>query len=255
VAQTGYPQPTDLYINDFAHLLSSTDAGNITKLLADLKNQHGIEATVVTISSIHDYPTGAESIEAFATHLFNTWGIGDKANNKGVLILVAAQDRKMRIELGTGYESRYNDDMQQVIDEHMLPAFKQGNFRRGLYQGTRAVVATLTGNWPPDESPAPTPAPASSSGNNVSAPSPVASSSGRGWNWNACFLWILIAAIAYQILTRIFGWPVGNSSRSSDDSDRHSWSSSHSSSSLSGSSSSSSFGGGSSSGGGASGGW
>jgi uncharacterized protein len=251
MAESGYPQPTDMAINDFVHQLNSSDAGAITQLLNDLKNQHGIEGTVVTINSIHDYSTNDKTIEEFATHLFNTWGIDSKANNRGVLILVAVRDRKVRIELGTGYESQYNDEMQQVINEQMLPAFKQGDYSRGLYQGTRGVIATLTGVWPPDERPA-----QASSGSNLTAPVVTASSADRSDQRMGILLFgALVVIVGYLVLAYIFDWPVRNS-RSDNDYHRNSWSSHHSSSSDSNHSSShSSFGGGRSSGGGASGSW
>lgn len=253
LAQSGYPQPTDTTINDFAHQLNSSDAAAITQLLTDLKNQHGIEGTVVTINSIRDYPTGAKTIEEFATHLFNTWGIGSQANNKGVLILVAVRDRKVRIELGTGYESQYNDEMQQIITEQMLQAFKQSDYGRGLYQGTRAVIAALTGVWPSDEWPA-----QASGESNLTAPvatvsSSLSSSDGR---MGILIFGGIVVMVGYLILAYIFDWPVGHS-RPDDDYHRHSRSSYHSSSSSDSdhSSSHSSFGGGRSSGGGASGSW
>ncbi|GAB4422255.1 MAG: YgcG family protein [Anaerolineae bacterium] len=254
LAQSGYPQPTATTLNDFAHLLNANDAAAITQLLTDLKNEHGIEGTVVILNSIHDYPTGDDTIEAFATHLFNTWGIGDKADHKGVLILLAAQDRKVRIELGTGYENQYNDEMQQIINEHMLPAFKQGDYGRGLYQGTRGVIATLTGIWPPDERPV-------QSGGGSNSPTPVTTASSSrersDGRMGILIFGAFVVIVGYLILAHIFGWPVGNSRSDDDDDDYHSWSS-HSSSSRSSSSSSSSgssFGGGRSSGGGASGSW
>ncbi|MCL4295567.1 MAG: TPM domain-containing protein [Anaerolineae bacterium] len=249
MAQSGYPQPTDAYINDFAHLLNESDAAPITKLLSELKRQRGIEATVVTLNSMHDYPTGDETIEVFAAHLFNTWGIGDKANHKGVLILVAVQDRKVRIELGTGYESQYNDEMQQIINEHMLPAFKQGDYSHGLYQGTRAIIATLTGVWLPDERPV------QSRGGGSSVPVAEVSPRQQSDTRMGTFLFsAFVVIVGYLILAHIFGWPVGNGR--SDDDDKHpSWSSRSSSGHSSSSSSNSSFGGGRSSGGGASGSW
>ncbi len=250
VAQSGYPQPGDSYVNDLAHVLNSDDAAAITQLLGELKHRQGIEATVVTLNSIHDYPTGDETIEAFATHLFNTWGIGDKANSKGVLILVAVKDRKVRIELGTSYESQYNDEMQQIINEHMLPAFKQGNYSGGLYQGVRGVIATLTGVWPPDTRPAP-----SSGEDNRSTPVAEASSRSQSDSRMGLLLFgAFVMMVGYHILAYIFGWPIGNG-RSDDDHRRSSWSSSRSSSYSSSSSDHGSFGGGRSSGGGASGSW
>ncbi|MCL4298448.1 MAG: TPM domain-containing protein [Anaerolineae bacterium] len=247
-AQSGYPQPTNTYVNDFARLLTPTDTTLITQLLTDLKAKNDIEATIVTLNSVHDYPTGDETIETFATHLFNTWGIGDKANHKGILILVSTQDRKVRIELGTGYESQYNDEMQQVINEQILPAFKQGDYSRGLYQGTRGVIAALTGIWPPDERPV-----QSSSGNSV----PVTGVSSRRQSDGRMGIFLFgafVVIVGYLILAYIFGWPVGNS-RSDNDDRRHSWSSRSSSSRSSSFSDKSPFGGGRSSGGGASGSW
>ncbi|MCB0214186.1 MAG: TPM domain-containing protein [Anaerolineae bacterium] len=150
LAQNSYPSPQDPYINDYARLMTPADAAHSRALLADLKEQHGIEATVVTIESLADYATGDETIEAFATGLFNTWGIGDAAHNDGVLLLVAVAERKVRIEVGAGYESSQNRAMQAIIDQHIVPDLRQGNMSRGIYQGVRAIVGQLTGTWPPE---------------------------------------------------------------------------------------------------------
>lgn len=164
LAQGGYPEPTDQFIDDYAGLLTSTDRANVHELLADMRQETGIEAVVVTIDSIDDYDTADKTIESFATHLFNTWGIGDQTKNDGVLILVAVNDRKVRIEVGSGYGSSQDAAMQDVINEHILPSFRQEKYSQGIYRGTRAVVGELTGHWPEDASvatPGPTrPAPA-----------------------------------------------------------------------------------------------
>jgi len=151
-AQNGFPKPTDSYINDYANLLTGEDAAQVRALLTDLNLQYGIKAIVVTIGSINDYPTNQPTIEAFATNLFNTWGIGNRDRNNGVLLLVAVNDRKVRVELGSGYERGYNDEMQEVINEHILPSFRQSNYSQGIYRGVRAIVGQLTGTWPPDVS-------------------------------------------------------------------------------------------------------
>ena len=119
-------------------------------MFADLKHDTGVEAVVVTIDSIGDYDTGDETIESFATNLFNTWGIGDRERNDGVLILVAVKDRGVRVEISAGYGDTRNAGMQEVINEHMLPHFKEENYSRGIYLGARAVVGKLTGIWPED---------------------------------------------------------------------------------------------------------
>jgi uncharacterized protein len=159
-AQNDYPQPSDLYVNDFAGLLTTQDAANVKNLFVDLKNDTGIEAVVVTVNSIQDYETGAATFEAFATNLFNTWGIGDKTKNNGVLLLVAVKDRKVRIEVGSGYESSENEAMQEIINEHIIPSFRNDNYSQGIYRGARAIVGKLTGVWPEDLNSSPAPSPA-----------------------------------------------------------------------------------------------
>ncbi len=140
----GYPSPTDDYVNDYAGVLSRPDLESIHKMFKDLEYQTGIEAVVVTINSIGDYHTGDSGIESFATNLFNTWGIGHKKENNGVLILVAVKDRKCRIELGGGYGKIYDSVMKQVIDENMIPYFKTDDYSRGIYEGSRAAIEKVT---------------------------------------------------------------------------------------------------------------
>ena len=153
-AQGGYPPHEDLYVNDYATVLTAEDAGNIRALFLDLKRDHGIEAVVLTIHTLSNYTTGDETIEQFATNLFNTWGIGDATRNDGVLILVAVDDRNVRIEIGAGYATSTNDVMAEVITEHMLPYFRRDEYSLGIYRGARAVVGELTGVWPDDLTPA-----------------------------------------------------------------------------------------------------
>src|SRR5262247_4881105 len=147
--QAGYPKAKALYVNDLAKLLTAKDAITIRTALAKLRDDNGIHAVVVTIRSIHDYGTGDQTIESFATNLFNKWGIGDRERNDGVLILVAVKDRKVRIELGSGYGSGYNAQMQGVIDQQMLPHFKEKNYSLGILEGTDSVVQILSGRAAP----------------------------------------------------------------------------------------------------------
>jgi uncharacterized protein len=147
-AQSGYPYLTDRMINDYAQIITLEDQAKIRTLYTNLKNNYGIEAVVVTIKSIDTYSTPDRTIESFATNLFNTRGIGNATTNKGVLTLVSVGDRKVRIELGSGYGSTYNAKIQTVIEEYMLPSFKKGNYSHGIYQGSRAIIQALTGSWP-----------------------------------------------------------------------------------------------------------
>jgi uncharacterized protein len=91
-----------------------------------------------------DYQGTEKSIEKFATALFNTWGIGKKDKNNGVLFLVAVKNRKVRIALGSGYPSEYDKRMATIIKNDILPYFKQIQYSRGIYEGSMAIIKGIT---------------------------------------------------------------------------------------------------------------
>ncbi len=148
LAQSGYPTRTDTYINDYNGLMPTALETKLRGWLTDLKTQHNIEMTVVTIDRIRDYAAYGTSLETFATGLFNRWGIGDRATNKGVMLLVVENDRDVRIELGAGYPSSDDKRAKGVLDEFILPYFKQENYEAGIEKGVRATIFMLTGEWP-----------------------------------------------------------------------------------------------------------
>ena len=147
-AQLDFPLPVDPFVNDYALVISSGDAAYLRTTLARLRDEHGVEAVVVTINSLRDYNTGSETIESFATDIFNIWGIGHAERNDGVLLLVAVQDRLVRLELGSGYDETYNERMWTVINEHLVSDFRQGQYSQGIVSGVRALYRELTGQWP-----------------------------------------------------------------------------------------------------------
>lgn len=140
-----YPAYDELYVNDFAGVLSAAEQNNIRGELMFLNNEYGVEMTVVTIPSYGAYNTGDASFEAFATGLFNAWGVGDAQADDGVMILYSDGDRMVRIEVGNGYENRLNRPTQQIIDDYMIPQFRAGNTGDGIIGGVTAMVDTLQG--------------------------------------------------------------------------------------------------------------
>ena len=263
LGQGAYPAREDQFVNDYAELLTASDAAEVRAALTDLQATHTIEAVVVTIGSISDYATGDTTLESFATGLFNAWGIGDAAKNNGVLLLVAVNDRQVRVELGAGYGSGPRQEMQAVIDRYLLPKFRASDYSGGILIGTRALIAKLTDRPMPETGDiAPTRAP--------SSPSTSGSTSTRSRS-NGALVGVLVLGVAATVVFFVIkmandrgtdsgGWSSGHDDDDDDDRSsshrRSSWSSSsrHSSSSRS-SSSSRRSGGGSSSGGGASGSW
>lgn len=145
-AQT-YPDYEELYVNDFANLLTSGEEADIREKLIGLRERDGIEFTVVTIELMSNYGyVGA--IEPFATGLFNAWGVGDARRNDGVMMLVSRFDREMRIEVGSGYGASKNSPMKRIIDNVILPEFRNDAYSAGIKKGVDAVIFDLTGQAP-----------------------------------------------------------------------------------------------------------
>jgi len=144
-----YPEYDSIYVNDFAGLIEDTREARITQMLTDLKADHGVEFTVVTLSRMSDYGWDG-ALEPFATGLFNEWGVGDASRNDGVMLLVARYDRKLRIEVGAGYDRSYDGRMKRIIDDVIVPYFKTDDYPQGIEAGVMAVIKDLTGQWPSD---------------------------------------------------------------------------------------------------------
>ncbi|WP_371224800.1 TPM domain-containing protein [Roseovarius sp. 2305UL8-3] len=145
-----YPDYDEVYVNDFGNLLTIGQERSIRDQLKDLRNETGIEFTVVTIGLMSDYGhVGA--IEPFATGLFNYWGIGNSARNDGVMMLVSRYDREMRIEVGSGYGAAKDAPMKRIIDKTIIPYFKQDDYGVGIEKGVAAVIHDLTGAWPGED--------------------------------------------------------------------------------------------------------
>lgn len=137
-----FPPPQNDYVSDYAEVLSEQDSEAIFKLFERVEDQTGIEITLVTIASLSDYE--ATNLRTYAANLFDTWGVGDKKKNNGVLILFSKGDREVWIEMGAGYRNYFDADLQTMVDAKMLPYFKAGEYSRGLYQGAHGVANTVT---------------------------------------------------------------------------------------------------------------
>ncbi|MDP8299571.1 MAG: TPM domain-containing protein [Candidatus Tantalella remota] len=125
------------FVNDFANIISANTRAQLNGLLSMVERQTTVEMTVVTVKT-----TAPLNIEQYAVGLFQKWGIGKKGKDNGVLILVASGDRKVRIEVGYGLEGAVTDlKSKMIINELMVPAFKQGDYGAGI----ASAVAALTG--------------------------------------------------------------------------------------------------------------
>ena len=131
------------FVNDHANVLSPSVKSQITALIQELKDRTGAEIAVVTVNT-----TSPLTIEQFAVELFQKWGIGQKGKDNGVLVLLAARDRKVRIEVGYGLEGAVTDlKSKLIIDQLMVPAFKQGNYDLGVAQGVVMLAKLVSAEY------------------------------------------------------------------------------------------------------------
>jgi uncharacterized protein len=138
-ADIQFPALTGRVVDD-AQLLTPEQEQALTGKLATLEQQTGDQLVVVTVPSLQDQP-----IEDYGYQLGRTWGIGQKENNGGALLIVAPNERKVRIEVGYGMEGVLTDAYSSlIIRNDILPAFRQGDYAAGIIAGTDAVIAQLT---------------------------------------------------------------------------------------------------------------
>ncbi len=127
---------------DDANLLDAHTRAQLGQMLEAHEQATGEQVVVATVPDLQ----GLE-IEDYGYQLGRHWGIGQKGKDNGALLIVAPQQRKLRIEVGYGLEERLTDAQSSVIiNRIILPAFKRGEFSQGIVQGTAAILQVLGGN-------------------------------------------------------------------------------------------------------------
>lgn len=137
-AQPRFPELTGRVVDE-ANLLSPAREAELEARLAALERDTSDQLVVVTVRSLEGY-----DIADYGTQLGRHWQIGQKDGDNGVLLIVALEERKIRIEVGYGLEGILTDALSAlIIHEQITPAFKNGGFERGIEQGVVAIEAQL----------------------------------------------------------------------------------------------------------------
>lgn len=147
IAQPGVPELTGRVV-DLADLLRASTEAELTARLAAHEDSTSNQIAVLTIPSLN-----GEVLEPFATDVFRTWGLGQTDRDNGVLILIARDDRKIRIEVGFGLEGALPDATAgAIIRNEMTPRFRNGDFEGGTLAAVDAVIGSIEGEYTPTES-------------------------------------------------------------------------------------------------------
>jgi uncharacterized protein len=127
------------WVTDQAKILAAADAAGIAGLLEEHQRETGDEVVVVTLDSLQ----GA-AIETWGNVLGESWGVGRANHDTGVLLIVAPNDRKVRIAVGYGLTNRISDSVAaMIIADHIIPYFKQGDFSAGVHAGVNSILLQL----------------------------------------------------------------------------------------------------------------
>jgi uncharacterized protein len=129
--------PTD-YVNDFAHVLDPTTIAQLDNICQQLDQKAHAQVTVVTVNSLD-----GSDIESYAVALYRQWGIGSKATDHGVLILLAVQDRKYRIEVGYGLEPILPDGKVGGFGREAVPLLRQNDYGGAVSLMTSRVADVI----------------------------------------------------------------------------------------------------------------
>ena len=134
-----YPALTGRIV-DQANIIPADTRNAVESKLADLEAKSGIQLVVATVTSLE-----GQEIEPYANELFRSWKLGEKEKNNGVLLLVAPNEHRVRIEVGYGLEGTLTDALSKVIITNaMTPHFKSGDFGGGIARGVDDIITVLS---------------------------------------------------------------------------------------------------------------
>lgn len=130
-AAPNFKSPTqNKYINDYVGVVSAEDTQKIVSIGYELESKCGAQAVIVIVDSLEGY-----DIESYANQLFRTWGIGQKDRNNGLLILLSINDKRYRVEVGSGLEGAIPDALSNRVMESLAkPKFAENNYSQGLLE-------------------------------------------------------------------------------------------------------------------------
>jgi uncharacterized protein len=175
-------------VTDLTGTFSPAEKVQLEQKLADLEATKGSQVAVLILPS-----TQPETIEQYSIRVADAWKLGRKGVDDGALLVVAKQDRAVRVEVGYGLEGVLPDAIaKRIVEETIIPQFRQGNFAAGINAGTDQIIKVIEGESLPPPKARRGAAPAESG----------------GFLDNLIFIFIILL-IAGKVLQSLFGRFIG----------------------------------------------
>ena len=137
---------------DEAKLIAPMHQVDIEVLASELKREHGYPVTVVTIRSLSAYGATGYAIERYMSEMLKSWPLDAERQGYGLTLLVSADDRLARIELGSAWAGTHDGRAREIMDHLILPAFRRGQLSQGILNAVRGFDAMGRGKRLPGES-------------------------------------------------------------------------------------------------------
>ena len=135
--------PLKGYVNDYANMISASARTQIEKELKAFEQSDSTQVVILTILSLE-----GEVLEEYSIKVGETWKIGQKGKDNGIIFLVSNKDRKIRIEVGRGLEGKLTDlTAGRIIDLVIKPKFKRGDFDGGFTAGIHSLIDATRGEF------------------------------------------------------------------------------------------------------------
>ncbi|WP_173196540.1 YgcG family protein [Geobacter sp. SVR] len=135
--------PLVAHVNDYAGMLSADTARTLERSLAAFEQSDSTQIVLLTVPTL-----AGENLEEFSIKVAEAWRIGRKGVDNGVILLIARDDRRVRIEVGMGLEGRLTDLVSgRIIRGEITPRFKAGDFEGGIIAGTTAIMEAVKGEY------------------------------------------------------------------------------------------------------------
>ena len=136
------PSPARL-VNDYAGMLTDDQKQSLESKLVRLDDSTFTQIVVVIVKSLD-----GQDVADAAIALGRSWGVGNKKNNSGVVLLISKDDRKLNISPGYGLEGALTDaECNDIIQDIIRPNFKENDYYRGIDQGTDAIIQAVKGEF------------------------------------------------------------------------------------------------------------
>ncbi len=153
-AQVAFPAAPEpgRFVVDEARLIVPLHQVDLEGIAAELKREHGYPVTVVTIRSLSSHGAAGYTIERYASEMLKSWPPDAERQTLGLTLLVSADDRLARIELGSAWRGTHDARAREIMDHLILPAFRRGEMSQGILAAVKGFDAMGRGRRMPGES-------------------------------------------------------------------------------------------------------